>query len=214
MGRLLPDPGRGVSTRPGAFRPVRVGGRQDSRADRQRVVALRVAHLTGLGAPGERAMGRGPQGLGGKHRPGALEARRARGRAEPLFLARTSNAQLECGDIASALATAQQAVGAARRLGSRNWGIDALCMLSRALREAEGRAARSRAEELLEEGRVWLVESGARVYAPVIEEEHARWAALLGDDEGHRRHLHEAHRLYERNGAHGHTERLAGELGL
>jgi hypothetical protein len=59
-----------------------------------------------------------------------------------------------------------------------------------------------------------IEETEARSYAPLVHEERAELARLLGEAELRERELREAHRLYTEMGGTGHAERLARELGL
>jgi class 3 adenylate cyclase/tetratricopeptide (TPR) repeat protein len=130
---------------------------------------------------------------------------------QPLILASLADAYLGRSEIERALATASEAIEVSRRLGTRWKEIPAQLSKARALRmrgdedAAEGATtARREAEELVKE-------TGARVYLPLLSEERAALAALLGDAAARERHLREAHRLYTEIGATGHAERVGRE---
>jgi hypothetical protein len=85
-------------------------------------------------------------------------------------------------------------------------------VLARVLMQSDGPAARSAIEAELDRAEALIGESGARALAPLVLEERARLARLLGDEPCRERELREAHRLFAEMGATGHAERLAQEL--
>jgi hypothetical protein len=84
--------------------------------------------------------------------------------------------------------------------------------LARVLMQSDGPAARSAIEAELDRAEALIDEMGARALAPLVLEERARLARLLGDEPGCERGLRAAHRLFAELGATGHAERLAQEL--
>jgi len=59
---------------------------------------------------------------------------------------------------------------------------------------------------------VLIHETGASAFAPLVHEERARLAHLLGDEPACERGLREAQRLFAEMAATGHAKRLAQEL--
>jgi tetratricopeptide (TPR) repeat protein len=114
-------------------------------------------------------------------------------------------------DVARARAEEARELAAAR--GECDMEVWAELTLARALIRNEGTAARARVEQTVQSALGRIRESGALGLEPGIHETRAELAAVLGDDAARRAALREAHRIYQRMGAHGHAARLARELG-
>ena len=84
---------------------------------------------------------------------------------------------------------------------------------SRVLRALDGPDGRSEIEATLARATSLLEKSGARAFVPMILEERARLAEVLGDAEGAAQHLREAQRASTEVEATGHAERLERALG-
>jgi adenylate cyclase len=131
---------------------------------------------------------------------------------EASILAQLSSARLSLGDARRARETAEQAISIARERGTKEQECEAQLALARALLESEAAKAQRAIEEALARALALIEETEARSYAPLVYEERAELARLLGEAELRERELREAHRLYTEMGATGHTERLAREL--
>jgi len=117
-----------------------------------------------------------------------------------------AEARLGSGDVAGAVATADAAVGAGRRLGRPLAEIRAHLARARGLLAAEGDRAAVRAA--LDAAAALVESTGAWVFAPFIHVERARLAAMAGDAARHDRELHEARRLFAEMGMRTGAERI------
>jgi len=120
---------------------------------------------------------------------------------EPLIVAGLAEVHLARGDGERARALAEEAARRAARFGARVTECRAQLTLARALLRSEGAATRGAAEAALRRARALVAESGARLYEPLVGLELAELARLAGDEDGHRRQLGEAERLFAALGA-------------
>jgi tetratricopeptide (TPR) repeat protein len=132
---------------------------------------------------------------------------------EALILARLSEVHRELGEYSKARATAEEAIGVARRNGTKRGEILACIALARALVNAGDANLSGDIESTLESAVSLVDETGAESYRARILEARAELARLVGNEPTRERELREAHRLYTEMGATGHVERLARELG-
>lgn len=128
--------------------------------------------------------------------------------AEASFLALLAEALAGCGELAQALATAEEAVAVAGRKKTLFWELQARIALAGVLLcgeriEDQPRIARTlaRAEELIET-------TGGAVMKPFLCQRQADFAGLKGDDASRQQMLQEAHRLFVSMAAHGYAARL------
>jgi len=124
----------------------------------------------------------------------------------------SSGSTLGSGDVRQARETALEAIALTTKRGHKLVESQARIALARVLLQADGPSARSSIEAELARAEALIHETGARALAPLVLEERARLARLLGDEPGFERELREAHRLFAELGATGHAERLAREL--
>jgi len=106
------------------------------------------------------------------------------------------------------MATAEKALAASRRRGTKLWECYSHLALARSLMRFEGPAARNAIESALDEFVALVRATGAVALEPCAYEERANLARLLGDEAARRRELGEAHCLFTKMGATGHAERL------
>jgi hypothetical protein len=141
----------------------------------------------------------------------------ARGRHAGLNLeARTlcwlARCRLGLGEIDVARARAEEAIALAKARGERDIQGCAESILAGALIRSEGARARARAEGLVQSALAHVREAGALGWEPLVHEVRAELARTLGDHDGQRTALREAHHLYATMGAHGHAARVAREI--
>jgi len=132
--------------------------------------------------------------------------------SEGWLLALLAQAYAGNGDLASARATAEEALAVAVH---RRTPIDeclASLALARVLVQAEGARARTEIEAAVARGLALVEETGAALYKPRFHVERAELARLLGDETTYQRELREAHRLFVEMGATGHAERISCQL--
>ena len=122
------------------------------------------------------------------------------------FMTLLARAQLGNGELASARATAEDAIARAREQGARFFEAQAELIYARVL-TASGDLRDARLA--LEHARAGVAETGGRASEPAIEEQAARLKAEEGGDS--RPGLERAQRLYAEIGAAGHADRLAHE---
>jgi tetratricopeptide (TPR) repeat protein len=134
--------------------------------------------------------------------------------AEAIWLSFLAEAQLGLGRRSAARQLSDEAIAVARRRCTPVNEIRAQAARARILRQTEGADAAAEIDAALARAQVLIEETGARGYAPFVQEERAKLARLLGDDATRERELREAHRLFVEMGATGHAQRLAKELGL
>jgi hypothetical protein len=139
-------------------------------------------------------------------------ARHSARQHEGAALTHLALARLGSGDAGQAREAALEAVALTTKRGHRLVEIQARIAFARVLLQSDGPAARSAIEAELDRAEALIRETGARALAPLVLEERARLARLLGDEPGFERGLREAHRLFTELGATGHAERLAREL--
>jgi len=133
---------------------------------------------------------------------------------EPYMLAALAQAFLGLGDNDRARATADEAVAAARRQGTRFYECIAHITRASVLLRSDGATATAEIQTALSQAQALVEETGGRSQEPFIHEERANLARLTGDDATYQLELREAHRLFTEMGATGHAQRLAKELGL
>jgi hypothetical protein len=189
-----------------------------SHAQRQLEVAERLGGASGRGAA--RAWLGAAHVLRGEW-PEAIDvldqglaiARQGARQHEGYALTHLALARLGSGDVTRSREAALEAVALTSKRGHRLWESHARIALARVLMQSDdGRAARSAIEAELDRAEALIQETGARALAPLVLEERARLARLLGDEPGFERELREAHRLFAELDATGHEERLAREL--
>jgi tetratricopeptide (TPR) repeat protein len=132
---------------------------------------------------------------------------------EPWILAGLSRARLGFGDGAGARVAAEEAIAAAKRLGTRTYEVVGRLALSNALTGTEGLAARRSIDDALDRATALVEETGARSWEPWIHVERAALERVRGDEVARQHELREAHRLFTEMGSTGHAERVARELG-
>jgi adenylate cyclase len=137
--------------------------------------------------------------------------RRTALQVEMLLLADLAVARLGCGEGRAGLAAAEEALAIARRRAAKTHEIEVRLALARALIHTEGLEARGAVEAELSEASALIETTGQRAVEPYVHVERAELARLAGDEDGRRRELREAHRLFTAMGATGHAERLAKE---
>ena len=132
---------------------------------------------------------------------------------ESQYLAALARATLGCGDLERAQETARAAV----RIGKGNGWLpecEAQLTLAHVLLQSADPPAANEVERALCRAMELIDLSGARSREPLVHEERAKLAHLVGDEATRESKLREAHRLYTEMGATGHAERVARELGL
>jgi tetratricopeptide (TPR) repeat protein len=181
---------------------------------------LEIEHFEGAGSGADGLLRLGAAHVLRREWPEAIDvleqalgiARQRRRPREGDALARLAMAQLGSGDVREARETALQAVALLSKEGRKQYQPYARLVLARVLMQSDGPAARSAIEAELDQADALIQEMGARALAPLVVEERARLARLLGDEAGCERELREAHRLFAELGATGHAERLAQEI--
>jgi class 3 adenylate cyclase len=135
---------------------------------------------------------------------------------EAEVLALLSFAQLDSGDLDSAIQSANQGLVIAQRQGARPLAIHCHLALVRALLAQPGAitAAEANIRQHLVDAMQLVDDTDARVFTPQIIEQRGRLAASLGDVDTARTELKAAHMNYVAVGADGHAARLAEELGF
>ncbi len=134
--------------------------------------------------------------------------------SEAEILAHLAEAYLGLGRERRALETAEEAIRAARRRGTRLHECDGHLALARILLRIEGAHARERIEWALAAVERLAGETGARVHLPFVRLERAELARLLGDGTTRQQELRDAYNLFTQMGATGHAEQLSGRLGV
>jgi tetratricopeptide (TPR) repeat protein len=132
--------------------------------------------------------------------------------SEGWLLAQLAQAYAGSGDLASARATAEEALEVAVRRRTRLDECLASFALTRVLVQAEGAPARAEIEAAVARGLALVEETGAALYTPRFHVERAELARLLGDEATYQRELREANRLFVEMGATGHAERISRQL--
>ena len=131
---------------------------------------------------------------------------------EGWLLALLAQAYAGSGDLASARATAGEAVAVAVRRQTRIDECVARLALARVLVQAEGARARAEIEAAVARGLALVEETGAALYKPRFHVERAELARLLGDEPTYRRERCEAHRLFTEMGATMRAEEIARDF--
>jgi hypothetical protein len=148
----------------------------------------------------------------------SLAAARQRGLAlesEGEQLAALAEAQAGCGDSELAQRTAEEAIAASRRLGTRFREVYAHAALGRALLASSARwdaGAVQRVEAALDRADALVAETGGAVARPELCVLRAELALRGGDAAGGAAALGQAHALALAMGAHGHAARIAARL--
>jgi adenylate cyclase len=88
------------------------------------------------------------------------------------------------GDVSAARAVAEEAIGVARRSGTKINEIRAQIGLARALLQAQDVSSRGEIESALDSAMSLVEETGADGYRPLIHEARAELARVLGDESG------------------------------
>jgi class 3 adenylate cyclase/tetratricopeptide (TPR) repeat protein len=132
---------------------------------------------------------------------------------ESLILARLSRAYLGVGARERARATAEEAVAAGERRGSRVYAIDAHLALAHALLRTEGAAGRPAIERALAQATALIEATGARKREPLVHLERAELARLAGDEATRLAEIAAARRLFDAMGAPARAAALAEEPG-
>ncbi len=115
-----------------------------------------------------------------------------------MFLA---EAQLQTGDAAAAVATAEESIGFCHQSLRGNIEAQALGVLARALVERDGPKAMPQASEALERAAALIESTGARTLAPLLAVWRAQLAAAAGDQAAQADCLQQAIALFEEIGA-------------
>jgi adenylate cyclase len=131
---------------------------------------------------------------------------------EAHILARLAEVHRELGEHSKARATAEEAIGVARRDGAKLGEIQACIALAGALSNAGDADLKGDIESTIESAMSLVDETGAERNRARIHEARAELARLVGDEETRECELREAHRLCTEMGATGHAERVAREL--
>jgi len=129
---------------------------------------------------------------------------------EARFLAHLARTHLGVGDTSIARATAEEAIAAAQRRGTRTLEIEAHIVLGRVLIHAGGR--QEEVQAALDAALSLVEETGAKSHLPFIHLERAALARIVRDDASRERSLREAHRLFIDMGAPIRAEQVAREL--
>ncbi len=146
----------------------------------------------------------------------ALDQGRANRTAQDILLLHRwvlALAHLGLGDVERARAVADEAIALCSAQDARV----SLCQSHLARTEilrVDPRAPKGAAEADLEAAEQLVEKTGARLFLPLIHEEHARLARTIGDDARCERELREAHRLYLEMKATRQAERVAKDLEL
>jgi hypothetical protein len=130
----------------------------------------------------------------------------------PRILAWLAEAELAVGNRSEALAVAREGIEIGRSGGACYWEAEAQIALARVLMATDGEIPRAEIEAALDRADSLIAAIAGRVLSPRVLEQRGRLAVKLGDKEGSRRLLHEAHDVYRAIGATGHADRLAKEL--
>jgi len=115
------------------------------------------------------------------------------------------------GESARAQELIAEAIAKTESLGSRFLGFRAHLGLARILMWTSAPVHAEAIEAALRTAEQFAHAIGLASSLPWVYEERAALALALGDREAQRAHLEEARRLYEKIGASGHLERLAGK---
>jgi adenylate cyclase len=123
-------------------------------------------------------------------------ARRIGLQFEALMLSTLARAHSGRGDHAIARTTADEAVAAVHRHGTKLWACSTQLSLARVLLAADGAKVREAIEAALDETLALVLETGAESHRPFIHVERAALAAAGGDKAARRKELREALRLF------------------
>jgi tetratricopeptide (TPR) repeat protein len=111
---------------------------------------------------------------------------------EPIVLAFLAEAHLGAGDPLRAVTTADAAVAAARRRGTKGYEVRARLAKLRIILRTEGASARATLEPAFASLEDLIAETGSRSSEPYMRLEHAELARLLGDQPTRERELRAA----------------------
>jgi len=161
----------------------------------------------------ERMRGEWQRAIEALDRSGAIVRESRTGvEAEAWRLALLGESYLGLGDPERARALAQEGLDVARARGNVLYETHASLALARVLLGSAGAGAAADVQPLLARALELARQTGAKAFEPLVHVELAELARQNGDEDGHKRELREAHRLFTEIGASGHAERLAGEL--
>ena len=124
-------------------------------------------------------------------------------------LALLAEALAGAGQLTRARATADEAEAASLRGSTRAFECVSCLAIARVRRLVDGLAARPTIEATLARVEALVAATGAQLYTPLVHEERAALADLLGDAETRRRELRTAQRLFAAMGADAPAARLA-----
>ena len=124
-----------------------------------------------------------------------------------------AEAHLGAGDLDAARLAAQRAITMAREMCTREYECRGQVTMAKILLAADGDEASTDIEYALDRATELVNDTGAELMRPVIEEQRARLAAVIGDKARYRDQLALAQRLFTEMNATGHAERIAKELG-
>ena len=145
----------------------------------------------------------------------ALELTRSRRtglETESVNLANLARAYLGAGRREEARRMAEEAVKLGRQGGSGLWELQAHLARAQVLIALDGADGKAAIEAEIDCALELVDRTGARGVEPLILEQRAELARLLGDEAVYVRELRKAHRLFVEMGATGHARRVAARL--
>jgi len=132
--------------------------------------------------------------------------------AEASFLALLAEAMAGCGEPDQALATAEEAVAAARRKETLFWELQAQNALAGVLIRNARLKSQSTIAAVLARADDLIDITGGAIMKPFVSQCRAEFAGLKGDVAGRQRWLQQAHELFLSMGAHGYAAKLRAIL--
>jgi len=139
--------------------------------------------------------------------------RRTAVEADAWRLAVLGESYLGLGDVERARGLVEEGLGIARAQGHVSFETHASLVLARVLLGSAGPAARAEIEASLARALELARDTGAKAFEPLVHVELAELARQRGDQEGRKRALREAHRLFTEIGATARADEMARELG-
>ena len=121
--------------------------------------------------------------------------------SEARILKTLAEARLATGQLDVARATAEEAVSAGQRIGTRIYEAEAQLVLARVLLRRDGAGAADAIRSALEQGEAIFSESGAKNLQPFVHLERAELARLENDPQTRQRELHTALGFFGEMGA-------------
>jgi tetratricopeptide (TPR) repeat protein len=129
-------------------------------------------------------------------------------------LALLGEAHLGLGDVERARALVTEGIEIAHTRGHRPDEAYARLAQARVLLGTAGKAAHAEVETALARTLELARETDAKAFEPLVHVELGELARQLGDEEGSKRELREAHRLFTEISASGRAQRLRGEQAM